>query len=133
MRPKGSKNKVSQGLPLEKRLKVLQKIILDDTQKTCDRLQAVKTMTELMNDKVKTAQGENPITTLKFTDNIETKPLIPDNKQDNLLKNIETKDITTTTTTITNHIQPIDNKDVMTEGLIFNYIPTEEKGDTLDE
>ena len=76
-RPKGSKTQ--QGLSLERRLRVLQKIILDTTQKTGDRLVAIKTMTELLSDKVKTPEVGGETMVLKFEENTP-KPIKIDNK-----------------------------------------------------
>ena len=73
-RPKGSKNKQSPGLSFNKRMKVLQTIINDSSQKTCDRLSAIKTMTDMLSDKVKENTMENPLTTIKFEENIDKKP-----------------------------------------------------------
>lgn len=73
-RPKGSKNKQSPGLSFNKRMKVLQAIILDTNQKTCDRLSAIKNMTDMLSDKVKESKSENPITTIKLEQTIAEKP-----------------------------------------------------------
>lgn len=96
-RPKGSKGKPPTGLPLNKRLKVLQKIILDDTQKSADRLTAIKLMTELLSDKIQTSADGKQEMVLSFNEykgkNVETKPLIPENKEKIIIENIENKKI----------------------------------------
>jgi len=121
-RPKGSKNKAGQGLPLDKRLKVLQKIIMDPNEKSVDRLNAIKLMTDMLSDKVKETQSSNPITNISFIEAIKNKPLIPENKVENIIKNIETKELTTTTTT---------QKPQNTLG--FNVIIDNSNGDKLEE
>ena len=95
-RPKGTKNKL--GLSLEKRLKVLQKIILDDNAKAADRLTAIQQMTDMLADKVQvTAEGKQEmvltLNELKPAKNIETKPIVIKSKEESILKEIETKDI----------------------------------------
>lgn len=62
-RPLGVKNKPKKlGLDLKKRLKVLQKIILNPNEKANDRLQAIKIMTELLSDGIKeTIDGKQEI------------------------------------------------------------------------
>ena len=65
-RPKGSKKRL--GLPLEERLKILKKIAksTDPEIKDCDRLGAVKLMTELLADKVNPAERMLPVYRLEF-------------------------------------------------------------------
>lgn len=67
--PKGSifgRPPSGSGLTLKKRLKVLQDIILDKKQKTSDRLVAIKTMTELLSDKIKEAPSTGYKTIISF-------------------------------------------------------------------
>lgn len=86
-RPKGSKNKASMGLPLPRRMKVLQKIILDETQKTCDRLAAIKNMTDMLSDKVKETKEGLAETVLSFETKINT-----ENTEKTIEKTIENND-----------------------------------------
>lgn len=88
-RPKG---KTKSGLSLDKRLKILSKIATDDKQKATDIIAACKEITALLNDKIKETESGIPVTTLSFMDKIETKPLKIENKEENLVKNIEKKE-----------------------------------------
>lgn len=113
-RPKGKKN--NQGLSLEKRIKVLQRIILDSNQKTCDRLQAIKTMTDLLADKVRVTESGSETTIIKFEENI-TKPLInvknTEQKQPDITPVIVITPSNTTTTMTTTTTQPVKQEDVI--------------------
>lgn len=98
-RPKGSTKKT--GLSFEKRMAVLQKIALDNSAKDTDRLAAIKLITDMLSDKVKVADDGNisSETILRFEtvtpliQKIENKPLIPENKEENIYQNITKKEV----------------------------------------
>lgn len=115
-RPLGSKNKQSPGLSFNKRMKVLQGIIMDSNQKTCDRLQAIKTMTDMLSDKVKETTSLNPITTIKFNEDILKKQ---DNNAGTIITSIivsPKEEVTTTSTTTTNAINTANTANTYSQG-----------------
>jgi hypothetical protein len=63
-RPRGSKDQL--GLPLKKRMKALRSIIEDPNAKESDKVQAVKVMTELLADRIQTAEATKDIYLIKF-------------------------------------------------------------------
>jgi len=65
-RPRGSKNKNMIGMPFDKRMKVLQKIITGNTSSASEILQAIKLMTEMLNDKIVATQAGVQETVLTF-------------------------------------------------------------------
>lgn len=108
-RPKGSKDKV-EGLSLKRRLKVLEEIILDPKheQKTHDRLTAIKTLSDLLNDKVRTPEEGGTKTVIRFEDD-KVKEVVE--KVENIVKEIPIN--TTTTTTILGGIKTDENIQVV--------------------
>lgn len=74
-RPKGSIAKIPL-MDLNKRIKVLAKIVNDKEEKTSDRIAAVLAITNILNDKVQKESLENPITTITFEEN-KVNPSVP--------------------------------------------------------
>ena len=142
-RPKGSMGKPAQGLPIAKRLKVLQKIILDPNEKSVDRLNAIKLMTEILADKVHEVGPEGQTTTIVFEDkvikNIETKPLIPINKEESIIKNVETKEVIKEDIPAVEIKQPIQEPKIQQVtnnsgiNMDIEFIIKDTNGDKLDE
>lgn len=81
------------GLTLNKRLKLLNKIALNESEKTTDRLNAIRIMTDLLSDKVKETKDGLQETVISFSpakDNIknkEEKVILPE-------KDIEKQEVT---------------------------------------
>lgn len=65
-RPKGSKGTVCKGMSLNSRMKALTKIIKDPTTKKPDRINAIKVLTDMNNDRLKDETKED-ITKVIFT------------------------------------------------------------------
>jgi uncharacterized protein YjaZ len=126
-RPKGAKSRPYTGLSFDKRMRVLQKIILDPNEKTCDRLMAIKTMTDSLQDKVKDSSKENPVVNLKFISENITK-----SKENNAIIGSNTNSQNVTPPVVQAQpvvIQPVIDEELKV-GFVFN---TEAASDKLDE
>lgn len=117
-RPLGSKNKT--GMSFEKRMKVLQKIALDPNEKSVDRLNAIKLITDLLQDKVRMASDGSASTIIQFENTVNK----PQNNPENIPALSEEKP-KTVINKVTNkqpieEMKPIDDKDVTEEENIFD-------------